>query len=276
VTTQTTLTSEQLAEFERRGVLRLPGLLSSDRAVRALGYVQSRLAIAGLWKDGAWRLDARPRPQWPDSGVKSSKDIGNNHPSVEALIDEPALLAAVDVLLEGHPFDRDLFKRPQVMVTLPNADGWFVPTGWHADPPRLASGRRPGVQLFTFLDRVEPGGGGTLVVAGSHRLLNEGRVIPASDMRRRLGQEAFFRDLYAEESGDMRDRAGLPGRVGAVGDVELEVVELTGAPGDAYLIDLRLLHTAAPNASDRPRIMATHRFWRADLTSELAEAFGWT
>jgi ectoine hydroxylase-related dioxygenase (phytanoyl-CoA dioxygenase family) len=194
---------------------------------------------------------------------------------VEALIDEPALLAVVDILLEGRPFDRDLFKRPQVMVTLPNADAWFVPTGWHCDLPRLASGRRPGVQLFTFLDRVEPGGGGTVVVAGSHRLLNEGRVVPANEMRRRLGQEAFFRDLYAEP-GDAADRASLLGHVGAVGEVALEVVEVTGAPGDAWLIDLRMLHAVAPNASERPRLMATHRFWRADIVPELEQAFGWT
>ena len=109
------------------------------------------------------------------------------------------------------------------------------------------------------------------MVAGSHRLLNQGRVILAADMRRLLCREAYFRDLYAEGP----DRARLLGRVGAVGDVALEVVELTGAPGDAYLTDLRLLHSAAPNASEHPRLMATHRFWRADVIAELAQAHGW-
>jgi ectoine hydroxylase-related dioxygenase (phytanoyl-CoA dioxygenase family) len=272
MTSQPALTADQLADFDRRGLLHLPGLLSADRVRLARDYVLSRLERAGLWRDGQWRLDAAPRPRWPDSGVKSSKVIGNRHPDLEALIDEPALLAAVDVLLEGQAFDRELFKRPQAMVTLPNIDAWTVPTGWHADPPRLASGRRPGVQLFAFLDVVEPRGGGTLVVAGSHRLLNQGRVILAAEMRQLLCREAYFRDLYA----DGPDRARLLGRVGAVGDVELEVVELTGAPGDAYLTDLRLLHTVAPNASDRPRLMATHRFWRADVMAELAQAHGWT
>ena len=265
------LTADQRAEFDRRGMLRLPGLLSVDRVRRARDYVLSRLERAGLWKGGEWRLDGRPKPQWPDSGVKSSKVIGNRHPDLEALIDEPALLAVVDLLLEGDAFDRELFKRPQAMVTLPNADAWFVPTGWHADPPRLASGRGPGVQMFAFLDGVEPRGGGTVVVAGSHRLLNEGRVMLAAEMLQRFCREPFFRDLFAE--GPDRDR--LLGRVGAVGGVELEVVELTGSPGDAYLIDLRLLHSAAPNASDRPRLMATHRFWRADVIAELAQAHGW-
>jgi len=269
------LTPEQLADFDRRGVLRFPGLLSIDRVRQAREYVQGRLALVGLWKDGGWRLGDHPRPQWPDNGRKVSKVIGNKHPSIEALLDEPALLAVVDALLEGRAFDRELFKRPQVLVSLPNADTWTVPTGWHVDGPRLASGRRPGVQLFACLDTVEPRGGGTLVVAGSHRLLNEGRFILARDLRRRLRREDFFRELYSEAPGAAGDRARLLNRTGAVGDVPLEVVEFTGAPGDAYLMDLRLLHAVAPNAADHPRMMVTHRFWCADAVPELAQAHGW-
>ena len=130
------------------------------------------------------------------------------------------------------------------------------------------------MQLLAFLDTVEPGGGGTLVVAGSHRLLNEGQLVPTGDVPRRLRQEDFFRPLYAETD-DAADRVKLLNHTGVVGDVPLQVTELTGAPGDAYLIDLRVLHTAAPNASSRPRMMATHRFFRADVMPELAQAFGW-
>ena len=269
------LSPDQLAEFDRRGVLRLPGLLSTDHVRRAREYVQERLALLGLWRDGAWRLDDRPRPRWPDSGVKGSKAIGNNHPAVEALLDEPALLAAVEALLEGRPCERELFKRPSVLFTLPNADTWTVPAGWHSDNPRLASNRRPGVQLFACLDTVEPRGGGTLAIAGSHRLFNEGRVILTKDLTRLFRNEDFFRDLEGEAPDDVQDRARLLHRTGAVGDVALEVLEFTGAPGDAYLMDLRLLHTAAPNALDRPRMMVTHRFLCADAVPELAEAHGW-
>jgi ectoine hydroxylase-related dioxygenase (phytanoyl-CoA dioxygenase family) len=275
MTGSSTLTPQQLADFDRRGLLRLPGLLSAERVRRAREYVQERLALVGLWRDGAWRLNNRPGPQWPDSGVKASKVIGNRNPAVEALIDEPALLAAVDVLLEARPFDRHLYKRPQVLFTLPNIDVWTIPTGWHVDGPRLASGRRPGVQLFACLDTVEPGGGGTLVIAGSHRLLNEGRAVSISDVRRRLCRVDYFRQLYAGVQESAEDPARLLTQVGSAGDIELAVVELTGAPGDAWLIDLRLLHAAAPNASDRPRLMATHRFWRVDVMAELVQAFAW-
>lgn len=269
--TQTfTLTSDQRAEFARTGLLRFEGLLSSERVGRAREVLLRTLERLGLWKDGAWRLDARPKPKWPDAGLKASRVFGNRRPELEALIDEPALCAIVDALLEGRPFDRGIYKRPQLLFTLPNADTWTLPAGWHLDVPRLASGEAPGVQAFTFLDAVGPGGGGTLVIAGSHRLLNEGRFINTGKVMRALRREPFFRDLC---SGAL-DGEGLPG--GAVGDVPLQVVELTGAPGDAWLMDLRVLHTGAPNAAERPRMMATHRFLRADLVREVARGFDWT
>ena len=61
-----------------------------------------------------------------------------------------------------------------------------------------------------------------------------------------------------------------------VGNVALQVMELTGAPGDGYLVDLRTLHSGAPNAADRPRMMITDRFIRADLAEEIAATYGWT
>jgi hypothetical protein len=269
------LTPEQLEEFDRRGVLRLPGLFSPDRVRRAREHVQLRLARHGLWKDGAWCLDDTPRPRWPATGLKTSKVIGNKHPDVEALLEEPAVLSAVEALLGGCAFDRTIYKRPQVLFTLPNSDTWTVPAGWHVDTPRLPSNRRPGVQLFTFLDTVEPRGGGTLVIAGSHRLLNEGRFIRVRELRGLLCRETFFRELYNEADVGIEDRSRLLGRTVAVDDVELEVIELIGDPGDAYFTDLRLLHTAAPNTAKYPRIMATHRFVLADVLLELAEAYEW-
>jgi len=132
------------------------------------------------------------------------------------------------------------------------------------------------VQLFTFLDTVEPRGGGTLLVAGSHRLLNEGRFIRSRELKPLLIGKAFFRELYSKRPVSVQERAHLLGMVGAVGDVALEVMELTGAPGDVYLTDLRVLHTGAPNTAEHPRVMATHRFVRADVVKELAQGYGWS
>ena len=111
-----------------------------------------------------------------------------------------------------------------------------------------------------------------MAVSGSHQLLDGGRQLRAPDVRRELCREPFFRALYSEAtarqvSADARAR---------VDGVELGLVEMTGEPGDAYVVDLRTLHSGAPNASDRPRLMMTQRFIRADLQAELAEAYGWS
>jgi hypothetical protein len=96
--------------------------------------------------------------------------IGNRHPELAALVEESALAAAVDALLEERPYERPgPNRRPQVLFTLPNAQTWTVPPGWHSDSPRLPRGQSAGVQLFTFLDVVEACGGGTLAIAGSRR-----------------------------------------------------------------------------------------------------------
>ena len=58
------------------------------------------------------------------------------------------------------------------------------------------------------------------------------------------------------------DRPAAPGPLGEANGVPIEVVELTGTPGDLWLMDMRALHTAAPNASGAPRVKMTWRFLR--------------
>jgi hypothetical protein len=273
------LTREQLEEFDHRGVLRLPSLLPADSVRRAREAVLRRLERLGLWKAGEWHLDALPRPQWPDTGLKTSQVIGNRHPELAALLEESALAAAVDALLEGRPYERPgPNRRPQVLFTLPNARTWTVPSGWHSDRPRLASGQSAGVQLFTFLDVVDACGGSTLAIAGSHHLLNEGRHIRPSEFGRLLRAEPFFADLLIADpsAGSRQHSADLLHRTGAVSNVHLKIVEMIGVPGDVWLMDLRVLHVGSPNAAERPRMMLTFRYERTDLLHEVADAFGWS
>ncbi len=139
-----TLTPEQRDAFKRAGILRLDGLVSAEGVRRAREAVLRRLELLRLWKADAWHLDALPRPRWPDTGLKTSEVIGNRHPELAALVEESALTAALDALLEGHPYERPgPNRRPQVLFTLPNAQTWTVPSGWHSDRPRLASGQSP-------------------------------------------------------------------------------------------------------------------------------------
>ena len=116
-----------------------------------------------------------------------------------------------------------------------------------------------GVQVFTFLAPVGPGAGGTLVAAGSHRRLNDQGGLTSKEINARLcALLPFARLMDPAHPG----RPAGPAPFGEADGTPIEVVELTGDPGDLWLMDMRALHTAAPNASRSPRVMMTWRFLR--------------
>ena len=267
------LDQDQRAAFLRDGVLRLPGFLPADKVADAQAVAFAALERAGLWTDGAWTLPAE-KPAWPAHGPSASKTIGNRRPEFDALFDSEPVAALVAALLEGQRPDRRIYPRPMSLFTVPNAGPWTMANAWHTDAPRLTSGRPSGVQLFTYLSPVRPRGGGTMCVAGSHRLLDGGRSLTAKQMRHELGREPYFRQLWRNEPLEWAADAEYP--AGAVENLPLRVVEMTGEPGDVWLMDLRTLHSASQNGSEVPRVMITQRFIRRDVVREFAEAMGWT
>lgn len=266
------LTQYQRKQFDLTGVLHISRLLAPELTERAQAAVRRNLATSGLWSDGAWNLKAVPRPVWPDNGWKNpSRTLSNRRGDVAALLDDANLQSVVDALLEHRPYDHAAVSA-HLLFTLPNADKWFLPPHWHTDVPRLASGAFPGVQTFTFLDSVRERGGGTAIISGSHKLLNDGRTIRPKHLPGLLVREhAFFRELFGKETLYFEPGAPLPSAT--VNGAELRVMELMGEAGDVWFMDLRVLHATAPNASGRPRIMITSRFHRADLKDEVSEAW---
>lgn len=261
------LRDAQIRAFNERGLIKIDGLFGTETIRAARQSLQPALEKAGLWRNEAWHLPAEDRPIFPMPGM-NAKTLGR--PSeIDALMEDPALKNALADLNISQT-DTGFFGHPQILFTRPNSETWFVPAGaWHLDVPRLASNQRPGVQLFTFLDEVCPRGGGTLVAAGSHRLLNTGAFIRSRDVKRKLGQDRFFKRLFSDDG----DRKNLLSETGNVDGFEIEITELTGAPGDAYLMDLRTLHTLAPNTAQHPRIMVTQRFVTASCVPELSPHF---
>jgi ectoine hydroxylase-related dioxygenase (phytanoyl-CoA dioxygenase family) len=106
-------------------------------------------------------------------------------------------------------------------------------------------------------------------VAGSHRLLDGLPRLGSPQIRRRLQREQYFRDLLSARTADRERFVSEPG---FVGDVALQVVELAGGPGDVWLVDMRVLHAPAPNASAAPRMMVTQRFVREEVRDAIGAA----
>jgi ectoine hydroxylase-related dioxygenase (phytanoyl-CoA dioxygenase family) len=131
---------------------------------------------------------------------------------------------------------------------------------WHIDFP--ATSPMPALRAFAFLSDVAPGGGGTVVVTGSHRLVGDLPDTRSVTVRARLGERSdWFRALWRKHADG--DRVARFMDAGAIVDgVEVRVVVLTGRPGDVVLWHPALLHGIAPNCADRPRFMLTHTVWR--------------
>lgn len=252
------ITDDQRDEFRRTGLLRLPGAIDRAATGPMVDRIWDHLEQAHGMRRGQPGTWATGRP----TGLRAI----TGRPEFRAL-GSPVIRAALDDLLgDGRwPVPR---RWGRLLITFPGPadDPWTVPRDvWHNDFTPLTGTPDPrAVQLFMILDDLAPGGGGTLVLTGSHRLV--GPLIRDSEdgphprrLRDRLGRHGWLRELWRPELDE-----SAPERIGrfmidgdSVGGVPLRVTELTGAAGDAYLMHCDTFHCIAPNRGAVPRFMAT-------------------
>lgn len=245
------VTDVALEQFHRDGILRLPTAVPTAvaRAMRdrLWGYLS---AVHGKHPDApaTWTpLDDRAR-------FKTLRKTGAFDDVAVHL--SPVLTAALGCAW----VEPEHWGKPLLTFGDPQRE-WAIPaTGWHVDSnawsvPHLL----PGVVAFTFLDTVEPEGGGTLVVAGSHHLTwarceRAGGHQKTGRIKASLTDHPWFASLWDEgiEPVNRKHRATQGAEVDGV---PVRVVELTGRPGDVVMMNQRCLHVAAPNVASRPRMM---------------------
>jgi ectoine hydroxylase-related dioxygenase (phytanoyl-CoA dioxygenase family) len=244
-------TPSERESFTTHGLFRRQDFLSNKKLADARSLIFAHLEHAGIWRDGSWHFEQTA----PDYGMALIKPL-NHHPTIVELASGEAFAAASE--LADDPLD--LPGHPALLFTLPNATTWTLPyQNWHVDTPLLPEGGVPGVQIFAILERVEAGGGGTLAVMGSHRLVREEVRMSSADLRKKLERETYFSELMSNSTDD---RMRFLNEIGHVGDVELKVAEMTGEPGDVYFMNMRVLHTISPNKLRVPRITLTQRYRR--------------
>ena len=266
------ITKSQKELFRTRGLLRLTGILPTENADRSREEIIRLFEKHGFWKDGRWHQGSSAAFSRLLKRLKKSDGGGFMTPSVHDAMTE--LVGGAELtpwsekpeLLFSRP-GRQHFATDRVPEnTLQPSNHKRDPLPWHVDVPRLPKAGIVGIQMFTFLDTVEPGGGGTAAVTGSHRLLNDGVAVPIKVVNRELAREPFFRDLLA------RDGTGCDGlfeTTERVQGVDLKVVELVGEPGDVYLMNLQVLHAKCPNTRPTPRLMMTQRFLLSSVRGQI-------
>jgi Phytanoyl-CoA dioxygenase (PhyH) len=237
------------SSFEATGVVRLPGAFGAEQAAAMREAVWQH---AGLRPGDPAGRAGSPVLNWP--GLK-------RHPAFRSLADHQPVADALDVIFGAGGWQR---PRPgaQILFSLPEPGPWVLPDGWHMDcgfehptwPVRA-------VKLFAFFGEVGPRGGGTMLLPGTHRLVDRYREsLPAPAG---AGKENWLRFMrHHPWLARLLDGAGQPdhGRplVGAAAEIDgvpVQVVELTGSPGDVVISHLHVFHARSPNTSAVTRLM---------------------
>lgn len=162
-----------------------------------------------------------------------------------------------------------------LLVSFPGAvpmapQGWDVPrTGWHFDAPVVrALPELYGVRIFTCLAHLPPHGGATLAVAGSPRLartLADAHGVAklrSADIRNGLTQRYdWMRELCAFDPAIDRVERFMKTAT-RIEDVEVRVVEMTGEPGDVYLVHPLMMHAQSPNCLAAPRVVLSSTIYQ--------------
>ena len=251
----TSLTPADIERFERDGYV----------VVRQAFARADGLAMESQW----WReledthgIRAEDRSSWRQ--VTGDLKAAKRDPGQARILTERVRGVLDDLLGQGAwPPPREWGR---AIVTFPAPGAWDVPTRlWHWDSPcDLHLDRLRGLFVFSFIGPVAPRGGGTVILAGSPRLLlQQERRIPASQRRDSI---AGLRDRFHRSHPWLMALTGLApspaDRVAAfmeretvVDGVPLRVVELTGEPGDMVFCHPAMVHCVAPNRGSRPRFM---------------------
>lgn len=239
-------------EYDRCGHVVVRGAVPAEACARMRDALWSGLARA----HGIRREAPETWKRGPVFGLQAVRKAG-----AFAGLASPAFGEAVDGLLGAGTWDPPAHWG-EPLVSFPTEGPWELPAErWHLDfPVRGRLGPRFAVKAIALLDTLESGGGGTLLLEGSHHLVARraeaapgGDAGHSRDVRARLAREhAWLRALVAGEGGDrvsrfMEEGAELEG-------VRLRVVEFTGEAGDVLFFHPWLFHNASPNCGTRPRL----------------------
>ena len=250
-----TLTNDEIARFEYDGILHLPGAIPCEATAPMRALMWKQLAYSGL-------VSSDPST-WKNVSNEKLREV--NRSKVFRHIDSPRLHGAIDDLVGAGrwqvPANWGMFR-----MTAPQPGPAWEPTsnGWHSDC-LPSDNPRQALFMLIHIGETPPGGGGTLLIAGSHRRLARcaaelgaaGNNPSRKRLRKRFRDGSpWLRKLMGEEPAD-RPRAEYfaePSPPDEHGEC-LRLVEAHGAAGDVYLCHPLMYHATSDNRSSHMRLM---------------------
>ncbi|HXC85394.1 MAG TPA: phytanoyl-CoA dioxygenase family protein [Trebonia sp.] len=251
----TTLSSSDIQRFERDGFV-----VVSEAFARADALAMERR----WWSELAAAHDVRPDDRSGWRQVRGDLKAAKRDPIQPGILTDRVRGVFDDLLGEGTWSPPKDWGR--AIAAFPEPGDWNVPTRfWHWDSPSQPHLDRPrGLFVVSFIGPVAPRGGGTLILAGSPRLLiRQRRRIPPDQLRDPaaspwdwFGRSHPWLMALTGQGPSPDDRiAAFMDTETLVEGVPLRVVELTGEPGDMVFCHPAIVHCSAPNRGERPRFM---------------------
>lgn len=251
------LSPEDIAGFEQHGYVHVP-----EAFPRVVASAIQDFIWAQMWAHS--NIDRHDRSTWPAGPYVGLK----KNAAPERGIAAARLCGAINQLLGAGVWSVP-DRWGAFLITFPTdvSRSWeLTPKAWHWDDTLINhfAQRNTGLFIFTLYSDIKPQGGGTLLVSGSHRLIEQffHRLLPTDQRLKQKSLKSRFAQSHtwlAELTGITSDPNNRIQRfmeeTTVVDGVPVKVIEVTGEPGDAYLCHPAIFHAASPNHAEVPRFM---------------------
>lgn len=248
--------------FELEGFIKIKGLLPKEYADKIIDEAWDEL-------DETFRIKREEKATWrtPSHALRKTKYSATN----TKLITEGFRNIISELL--GHSNWLEPSSWGGFLVDFPDyskVDYRLHEKMWHWDY-ELSHPTPDGLLIFSFFSKVGPKGGGTLLISGSHRLLenyraglSESALLQRHSVQRKqlLKYHPYFQEIQSHKY-DERSRTDIfMNQPWMFEDISLQVVELCGDLGDVVFCHPRIIHAPSGiNNSDHPRIMRSKFLW---------------
>lgn len=235
------LTEADIQNFSDWGILALRGFLPRKSTLAAKDAIVEKLKELNLLVGGKI---ASSRLQ----GLPVFQQIGRLGQMVGPIEEVNSLFTDELLNVVNSLANKKLTPtQPQILLSFPHKTDWSLNNlNWHLDLTPPKEDQIPGIQAFLLIDDVQPNGGATLALAGSHKLPYTSRTKNAHEALRQNSDFAVNPEKYREPQ--------------VIEGVQIQIIEMSGRAGDVFLMDLRVLHSPSINAQRNIRMMTTSRY----------------
>ncbi len=257
-----TVSKTEIDSFRDKGYLKLEGVFDKIHVQKIQEEIWEELE-----EEFGIRKDDRNTWSTPSHSPRKAK-----FSETDKLLINDHFLSIINELLGKKDWDKpNSWGGYNVNFPSPPSTEWSLTSKlWHWDYELFRQPELGGLLVFSFFSKVQPKGGGTLAVEGSHHAIrNYDKSLSHDQRAEKHGQHrkhfmsthTYFKKL-TDPSLSSSEVSWFMDEVNVVEDVPLKVVEFTGDLGDVVFCHPRLVHApAGVNLNDYPRIMRTKFLW---------------